>query len=430
MRVLIYTYGTRGDVQPFLALCQALHAAGHTALLRVPADHLALAARHGVDAAGLDAGPNRFLDDPRFLRAFTETGQAASYPRSLAVLLRIMGEARPAMLRVLRDMAATADPNAEVVVHPPNLPGDHIAEWLGVPAVPVALQPVWAPTRRFANPLLPVHRLPGNLNRDSYNLTTVALRAFTGITTTWRRNILGLAARPGEPDPLRRRDGSRAPLLHAFSRHVLPQPLDYPSWVHTTGYWFLPAEQTGQPPTELTEFLAAGSPPVFVSFGSLPTAEPGQMGRMVCQALQRCGVRAVVATGRGGIEIPAPGSEVLVLSEVPHDWLFPQLAAIVHHGGAGTTAAAAAAGVPQVVCPFQVEQQFWARRMYAAGVAPQPLPGRHITAKRLTAAIQWAVHQSSARRRARELSGRLRAEDGPGAAVAVLASEVQRAQQR
>jgi sterol 3beta-glucosyltransferase len=108
---------------------------------------------------------------------------------------------------------------------------------------------------------------------------------------------------------------------------------------------------------------------------------------------------------------------VFLLDEAPHDWLFPQMAAVVHHGGAGTTAAGLRAGKPTVICPFFADQPFWGRRVAVLGAGPQPIPQRRLTAEALGAAIAAAVGERSMRERAQALGEAIRAEDGVGAAV-------------
>ncbi|MFI7699960.1 glycosyltransferase [Nonomuraea sp. NPDC049480] len=136
------------------------------------------------------------------------------------------------------------------------------------------------------------------------------------------------------------------------------------------------------------------------------------------EAIRLAGVRAVLVTGWGGVRLDDVPEGILVLDQVPHDWLFPRMAAIVHHGGSGTTGAALAAGRPQVVCPFVADQPFWAARMHAAGVAPAPQ--RPLTAESLAAAIRLAVTDRALAERAQSLGERVRAEDGITAAVKVL----------
>ncbi|GAA1761568.1 glycosyltransferase [Nonomuraea bangladeshensis] len=417
MKVLILTHGTRGDVQPYAALALALDRAGHQAVLAAPSAMASLAEPHGIAFAPLHDGPNTLLDDPD-IRQAVETNYRGL--RGKKVALQVMRRTKPLMAEVFANVARVAEQGADLVVHAPSMPGGHVAERLGVPAVLAALQPVWVPTAAFRNPMLPLP-LPKALNRASYLPVKLMLRSFAGISDDLRRR-LDLPRRRGRHDLLRRPDGGPATVLHGFSRHLLPRELDYPAWVHTTGFWFLPAPPGWTPSPELAAFLAEGPPPVYVGFGSMAGTDPQRVGRVVAEAVRLAGVRAVLASGWGGMRLDRLPDDVFLLDQAPHDWLFPRMAAIVHHGGSGTTGAALAAGRPQVICPFVADQPFWAARAHAIGVAPPPQPQRRLAADGLAAAIRQAATDQAMAAAATETGRRVHAEDGTGRAVEILQS--------
>ncbi|MEV6040306.1 glycosyltransferase [Nonomuraea sp. NPDC052116] len=428
MKVLILTHGTRGDVQPYAALALALKRAGHEAVLAAPAAMAGLVEPHGIAFAPVHDGPNTLIDDPDIRQAIESNYRGL---RGKQVALQVMRRSKPLMAKVFADMADVAvdgaGQGADLVVHAPGIPAQHLAERLGVPAVPAALQPVWVPTAAFRNPMLPLP-LPKALNRASYLPIKLMLRSFGGIADDLRKHRLDLPRRRGRHDILRRPDGRPATVLHGFSRHLLPHGpaagLDYPAWVHTTGFWFLPAPPGWTPAAELASFLDAGPAPVYIGFGSMAGTDPERLGRIVTQAIRLAGVRAVLASGWGGIQATDLPGTVHLLNEAPHDWLLPRMAAIVHHGGSGTTGAALAAGRPQVICPFVADQPFWAARAYAAGVAVPPQPQRRLTPDTLAAAIRLAATDARMAAAAAEFGQRVRAEAGTTRAVTILESLV------
>jgi sterol 3beta-glucosyltransferase len=412
VKVFVLAHGTRGDVQPYAALALALQRAGHEAVLAAPAASESLVALYGLDFAAVHDGPNTLIDEPE-IREAIETNYRGL--RGKRIVWEVMRRTKPLMARVFADMVAAAPGGTDVVVHPPGIPGHRIAEALGVPAVPAALQPVWVPTSTFRNPMLPVP-LPRALNRASFLPLKLMLRPFFASADT----VLELRRRRGRHDVLRRPDGGPATVLHAFSSELLPGEPDYPPWVHTTGFWFLPAPPDWAPPSLLTDFLEEGEPPVYIGFGSMAGTDPRRVGAIVAEAIALADVRAVVVSGWGGIRLDEVSDRVLLLDQVPHDWLFPRMAAIVHHGGSGTTGAALAAGRPQVICPFVADQPFWATRAHAVGVAPPPRPQRHLTAAGLAGAIRQAVTDRHIADRADQMGARVRAEHGVHTAVRVL----------
>jgi sterol 3beta-glucosyltransferase len=212
---------------------------------------------------------------------------------------------------------------------------------------------------------------------------------------------------------------AHGPILYGFSPSVIAPPRDWGEHVHVTGYWFLDPPSDWTPPPALVEFLQAGPPPVYIGFGSMSSQRPEETAALVGQALARAGQRAIMLSGWGGLH-QADSDSVFMVDSVPHAWLFPQVAAVVHHGGAGTTAASLRAGVPSIVIPFHGDQPFWGQRVADLGVGPAPIPRRNLTVERLAQAIHRAVTDQPMRQRAADLGAKIRAEDGVARAVALV----------
>ncbi|MEV6715234.1 glycosyltransferase [Lentzea sp. NPDC051208] len=405
MKALLVAHGTRGDVQPLLALAVALGKAGHEALLAAPESFASSVLQQDVAFAPLDNGPNRLLEDPLTAEAI-EGGYRGV--RGKITALSTIRRIKPLMADVLRDVGAVArSSGADVVVHTPSVPAQHAAEMLGVPAVLAALQPGWVPTSAFPCPMVPLPRLPRFLNRATYLTVSATLRAYAGIVNTWRTDELGLSRGQGP---------RQAHVLQAFSSLVTPVDPAWPDSVRTTGFWYLPRPANWSPDPNLPAFLDAGPAPVYLGFGSMAGRDAQRTGDIVAEAARAAGVRAIVATGWGGLAARS-SDDLLVIDQVPHDWLFGRVRAVVHHGGGGTTAAALAAGVPQVVCPFVADQPHWALRMHAVGVAPEPVPYRKLAVATLAEAITRAAGDPALRQRAGEVGEQVRAENGVDAAV-------------
>ncbi|MFI9457024.1 glycosyltransferase [Amycolatopsis sp. NPDC052450] len=418
MRALLATHGTRGDVQPMLALAVALRDRGHEAVLAAPDSFADTAGEYDIEFAPLGEGANRLMDDPVVKEAI-EGGYRGI--RGKITALRTAQRVKPMMVEVLHHVGVAAKASrADVVVHTTGVPAHHAAEMLGVPAVVVALQPGWIPTGEFPCPMIPLPRLPRVVNRATYLAVAAILRAFTGITSTWRTTELGLPRRRGSHDILHDAEGRDRLVLQAFSREVTLAASDWPDSVHTTGFWYLSAATGWEPPAALRDFLDAGPAPVYIGFGSMAGRDSRRTRAVVEEAVRQAGVRAVLATGWGGIAADAGTGDLFVLDHAPHDWLFPRMSAVVHHGGGGTTGAALAAGRPQVVCPFVADQPYWANRMHAVGVAPPPIRQQHLTADRLTASLRQATGDTGMRERAERLGREIGAENGVAVAVDLL----------
>ncbi len=420
MKVLLIAHGTRGDIQPFVALARALVIAGHRSILAAPANSAPLANQYGLEFRPLKDTWHTLMSD-RTIRTGVETNFRGIQGKFLAAqFARLYRSTLPALLD---DIASLATLSPDLIVSQPVVSGHEIAERLHIPAVPACLFPAWVPTRAFTNPMLPV-RVPRSFNLLSYAFTQLWIRCLTGSTTKWRSTCLELPKRRHHQNPLKLPDGHPADVLQAFSHLLLPESAKYPDHVHTTGYWFLPSPPNWAPSSALSAFLKEGPRPVYIGFGSLVGSDARQTGRVIRDAVRRARVRAIVVTGEGGIEPDGSCEDVLYINEAPFHWLFPRVSLIVHHGGSGTTGDALAAGRPQVVCPFAAPQPFHALRVQALGVAPQPIPQSELTADRLSTTIREALSDVEMADRAERLGRLVRAEDGAQAAVKILESLV------
>jgi UDP:flavonoid glycosyltransferase YjiC (YdhE family) len=413
MRIVILTVGSRGDVEPFIALGAGLTRAGHAVRL---ATHELF--RDAVTGAGLAFAS--LPGDPRALRAEVEPELARTGSRQFRVISRIRRAVAAGVGDLVRD-AETACRDAEVILYRDVLfaVGYSLAEATGSRPVAATLVPR-TPTRAFAFP----RPLPfgGAGNLLSYRLTEQLFwQLLRPSVNRWRTTELGLPpyslAGP-VPDSRRR----RTPILCGFSEALVPRPPDWPPENHITGFWAMSPPEGWQPPPALVDFLTAGSPPIFVGFGSSTGSDAEALTALVVEALARVGRRGVLAMGWGGLSpsAAARSDRIFVVESVPHAWLLPRVAAVVHHGGAGTTAAGLRAGRPSVVIPSFGDQFFWADRVSALGAGPAPIPRTRLTAARLAEAIRSATTEGSIGLRAEILGRRLQAEDGVAAAVAAL----------
>ena len=161
-------------------------------------------------------------------------------------------------------------------------------------------------------------------------------------------------------------------LLLGYSPSVVPKPAEWNHRTVVTGYWFLDSHPCWQPPDELVRFLRAGPPPVYIGFGSMSSAHPEQLTHLVQEALERSHQRGVLLTGWGALRQEHPSEQLYTVASVPHDWLIPQMVAMVHHGGAGTTGVSLRAGIPSIIVSFLPEQAFWGAQVFRLGAGPCP----------------------------------------------------------
>ena len=416
--ITIIALGSRGDVQPALALAWGLRRSGHTVRVATHASQEFFVVRQGFEFRLIRPDLGAMLQEQR-VRDSMERGNVDM----IVSFCRIMRELRGELDDMANDMlAACRGSHALVFPKVYGSAGYYIAKELGIPSIAMALQPA-DPTGDFATLALPpAINLGRRLNAFSHAVAINAL-AWQPFRAAAQRMM-----REHFPDrripalgPYQAMRAEQTPTLYAFSEHVVPKPSDWDSFRHVTGYWWLDND-TWTPPDELTRFLGGGPPPVYVGFGSMPALSP-RIGALVLDALRMSGQRAVLGGRWNGLTDGA-GEDMLMVNDVPHAWLFPRMAAVVHHSGAGTTAATLRAGRPSINVPFFLDQPYWAHRVQSLGVGPAPIPMRQLNAERLGGAIRATIEDSPMRERCVELAGRLARDRGVDSAVDVIESVI------
>jgi sterol 3beta-glucosyltransferase len=411
-RIVLLTYGSRGDVEPFVALAAGLARAGEAVRLVAPQTFADLAKAHGVELHGLPGNPEQL--------ALSLTDRAGtSFPRQVA---RMVEHVLPLAVDVLASIQAATD-DAGVIVHSFLMvdAGHMLAHGLGIRDASAQFFPMFAPTSAFPAvghpdvPLGPLYR------RATHGLNNLVFRVGARLMYS-RLRAVHPALPPLEAWPFSGPIAGRSPLLFAFSPRVLPRPRDWAANVHITGYWPLPAPAAWQPPEPLERFVDAGPAPVYVGFGSMRSRKMPGMVQAAIEALRSTGMRGVIsapAEALAAIDLP---DTVHAVQGVPHAWLLPRMRLILHHGGAGTTGAALRAGVPSAALPFWADHFLWARRAHALGVGPPPLPAARITARELESMIDCVEREPAIRTRASALGRQLCLEDGVASAVELITS--------
>lgn len=406
MRFSIHTLGTRGDVQPYLALARGLQARAHEVLLVAPAQFADAIDAQGVGFAPLPGEFLALLESPETKKVIGDsgTGFGAGFK-----LIKHYRHLMRGLLDAEWEAARAFDPDA-IVHHPKALGAPHIAAKLNVPLFLASPLPGFTPTAAFPTPILPFASL-GPLNRLSHGLMIHGGNfIFSKTVRRWRAEALSFTP-----------SGKNAPLmgtLYAYSPHVHPKPNDWGRDVAVTGYWFLDRPDWCPDP-DLASFLNAGEAPVYVGFGSMPGTEPERLTETVIDGLRQAGKRGLISTAGGALGKARPVDHIHVISGAPHDQLFPLVHSTLHHGGAGTTAATLRAGKPTAICPFLGDQPFWARCIVGLGVGPKPLDKQNITSDVLAAAFK-AMDDKEMRMRASAVGREIQKEDGIGNAISFI----------
>lgn len=365
LRVTCLTIGSRGDVQPYIALCKGLLEEGHQPKIATHAEFEPWIRKHGIGFAPVEGDPAELM------RICVENGMFTySFLKEASVKFR-------GWIDELLSSAWKACQDTDILIESPSaMAGIHIAEALGVPYFRAFTMP-WTRTRVYPHAFaVPEHKLGGAYNYITYVMfDNVFWKAIAGQVNRWRKKELGLRS-----TNLDKMQPNKVPFLYNFSPSVVGPPLDYSDWIHVTGYWFLDEASGWSPPKELTDFIkgarADGKKIVYIGFGSIVVSDPAALTRTIIESVLKADVRCILSKGwsdRLGNqdavlpEMPLP-PEILQIKSAPHDWLFKQIDAAAHHGGAGTTGASLRAGLPTIVKPFFGDQFFFGSRLEDLGV--------------------------------------------------------------
>ncbi|SDM36981.1 glycosyltransferase [Allokutzneria albata] len=396
MRVLIVAVGTMGDVAPYTGLVPRLVEAGHEVAIAAYPRFAELIRSCGAEFRDIPG-------DPAARGEWTQAENSSQAARGAASKGLELGEAI---------LAAAKQGTDVLLLSMAAQPGVHVAESLGIPSIGVFLQPLFPTTEHPPSFLGVGGSLGGWGNRAAARAVMGVMGRLMSRTTMELRSRLGL---PTRTRAQLAEQHAAWPVLHGYSPSVLPRPADWRPGLEVCGYFWPAPRPEWTPPQELLDFLADGPPPVFVGFGSRKIADAPRIAGLVDEALRLAGVRGVIQAGWA--DLTTSSSNTITIGEAPHEWLFPQVSAVVHHSGAGTTAAGLRAGVPTVGVPILGDQPFWAGRVAGLGAGPTPVPYKKLTARRLADAIASAPAFAD---RARELGRRIATEDGAGAVVAAV----------
>lgn len=411
MRVMVVAAGSRGDVQPLVALARGIAAAGHEVTVAASVDAQDLVSAWGLGFRKFDVSIAGLIQGPE---ASAWISDSAGRPfRELRYMRRVFAQSGPPLAQGLLTLAGSADLYLSGILTFDALAA--IAANEGARHAMALLSPIHstADGRAGITVLNPKRRWDNRQRMQTGNWLLSHTISQTGKLVRERLGLRQTGARGF------RHTLNTTPAVLGVSPLLVPTPADWPKTVTVTGPWQLP-DETGsswQPPAALLDFLAAGPPPVCVGFGSLAVVQPELTRRVAVAAARAAGRRLILL---GTTLDGSDGPDVFGMAQVPHSWLFPRVAAVIHHGGAGVTHAALRAGVPQMAVPHIADQPYWGRRLHEEGVGPAPLQVRHFTPERLRDRLeQFAQHPDYAIRAA-ALAVETRQERGVQQAVAAL----------
>ncbi|WEW60514.1 Sterol 3-beta-glucosyltransferase [Emydomyces testavorans] len=414
LKITCLTIGSRGDVQPYIALCKALLVEGHQPKIATHREFESWVRQHGIDFAPVEGDPAELM------RICVENGMF-TYSFLKEASLKFRG-----WIDDLLSSAWTSCQGSDILIESPSaMAGIHIAEALRIPYFRAFTMP-WTRTRAYPHAFaVPDHKMGGAYNYMTYVMfDNVFWKAIAGQVNRWRKRQLGLRG-----TNLDKMQPNKVPFLYNFSPSVVPPPTDYGDWIRVTGYWFLDEGSSWSPPQQLLDFIQKARNDrkkiVYIGFGSIVVSDPTALTKTVIESVLKTDVRCILSKGwsdrlgdpaSAKAEVPLP-PEIHQITAAPHDWLFTQVDAVAHHGGAGTTGASLRAGVPTIVKPFFGDQFFFGSRVEDLGVG---ISLKKLNVNIFSRALWEATNSERMIVKAKLLGEKIRKENGVEKAIQAL----------
>ncbi|KAN0139921.1 UDP-Glycosyltransferase/glycogen phosphorylase [Lactarius tabidus] len=419
MHFACLTIGSRGDVQPYIALGRGLQKEGHRVTIVTHEEYKEWVTGFGLEHRTAGGDPGALMK----LSVENKMFSPQFFKESLSNFRTWLDDLLVDSWEQCKD--------ADVLLESPSaMAGVHIAEALHIPYFRTFTMP-WTKTKEFPHAFLGPPVESPTTNAASYVLfDNVLWTATASQINRWRKNTLGI----GHTD-MGHLAQSKIPFIYNFSQAVVPKPLDWGDATVVSGYWFLDNPELGwSPPQTLVDWMAKaradGKPIVYIGFGSITVPNPKLVTERIIRGVLKSGVRAIISKGwsarmsKGGDEDVAFPEECYSLDKVPHDWLFPQIDAALHHGGAGTTGASLRAGIPTLILPWFGDQFFWASRVQKLGAG---IRLKSLHSKEVSHALKKATSDRVMKEKAASVGERIREEDGVRTAISTIYTYLHRA---
>ncbi len=382
--ITILCAGSRGDVQPYIALAQQLKILGKEVKIAGSKSFEDFVKSYMIDFHPIQADIQSLNIDPRLLK------EASSADNPFKMLLAFRKMKRYGIFTT-SDYYAACEGSELIVYHPGCTIGFFAAKKLGIPSVLASPFPMHK-TKEVLSVVM-YGKAPSNFltKKISYALIQGMLwmASKDSVKVFWKERFGEIPDYFGKP--YEKHIDERHPAIVSCSNFIFKRPDDWSVNVHQYGYWFVEEPTEFIPSDQLAAFLSNGEKPVYIGFGSMTALDRHDgLAEMAVEALRMSGQRGIIS----GLGSPAnlPDS-VFAINNIPHSWLFDKVSAVCHHGGAGTSAAGFRAGVPSIIIPFSNDQFAWAHRAYDIGVGAKPISKKELSADKLADAIRFALSE-------------------------------------
>jgi len=409
MRITFLTLGSRGDVQPYVALAKELIKSGHEAIVCTGHTFEKFIEENGVGFHKASADLMAILESKEGKEVFN----GGSY--NIFKMLKFAKEVITPVYRSSMDDFLDASKGSDIIIyHPKALGAVDIAEYLNIPCICMPPVPIMYPIEEFPNFIISANKNFGPfLNKLTYKVTSLGESSYMKQINDFRAKSLNLPKRKmGEL--IFKVKGKDIPIIYPISSFLFKEVQSWKERVFLSGFFFLDIGEA-KIDKELESFLENGKDPIVVSFSSMPLKNPTVFKEKLVKALKETNNRAIVLTGTSGMTFENE-KNILGVEKAPHRLIFKKAKGIIHHGGVGTMSEALLSGVPQLIMPFTTDQPFWAHRLHAKGYSITPLREKNLVTSDLVKALKEMENEKYIKN-AKDIKNIIESENGLSNAV-------------
>ncbi|MFN8579124.1 MAG: glycosyltransferase [Candidatus Sericytochromatia bacterium] len=413
MNISIITLGSRGDVQPYLALGLGLKEQGFNVKLLANENFKEFISDFNIDFHPIRGNVHELVNSEAG-KDLLESGYSIKFIKKFT---NIMSEYFD---NFFDDMLEGTKGTDFIIFSPLCFVAQQVAEYLGVKSMTANLQPFNRTNE------LPSFMFPETFSFiPKYNLMTHLVfeqAVWQSVRHTVNKNIVKKLNRPkigfwGRRNELEK---LKFPMIYGFSKYIIKRPNDWNKNHKITGYWFLDTQKNFKPEKELLKFLDTDKKIIYAGFGSMVNRNPEETSNMIIKSIKGLNVKLIIMTGWGGLSISDNYEDIHVVNQIPHDWIFPKINAVIHHCGAGTTSATLRAGIPSISVPFFGDQPFWSNQIYKLGLSTKPINRKDLNSSNLREAIIESIANDNLINRAKIISKKINSENGISNAVETI----------